>query len=493
MRVVLISPRLVVQKNDFLGSGIPYWPTELAILASRLRNLGYSVSFVDLFGSAPSNFQFYGKYYLQGYPIYHQRFSKTLESADVFILFAMHYSCHPEILRILAFLKETYIGKINIVLENGEAVTGYSLKIFAKQFFKNGANILIKSQDFVDWKKVFSKEKIKSPDIKIIEANKKTLLHVRKSKSFTRPFPAWDLMNLDAYWSIPYSHGPKQKKYLPIISSIGCPFGCDFCVIPEASNRMWLGRDPYDVVNEIIFFRDRYNVKNFHFEDLNPTVQGKRFEKICEDLINRKANINFYIVSGTKAETININQLSMIASSGCKYISISPETGSSALIKKIGKPFNHKKAKRLIEEAQKLKIRTQACFLVGHPNETQSDYLMTKKYLKELILAGLDEVAIFIVAPFAGSRLHKNGAIETNEEGWLPSFTPNNRKDITVAKKRRSGLIRIFFLYKLLSSLSIWGQGYRALFSTPQTKMENLPKRFIFVKYKTLFSRKETN
>ena len=491
MHVVLISPRLVVQKNDFLGSGIPYWPTELAILASRLRKLGYFVSFVDLFGSAPSNFQNYGKYYLQGYPIEHEKFSKTLESADIFILYALHYSCHTELLRILRFLKGKYTERTKAILENGQAVTGYSIKIFSDQFLSSGANILIKSQDFIDWNKVFTKNFMNNNEgIRVVDPDKKILQNYRKSKKFKRPFPAWDLVNLKAYWSIPYSHGPKQKKYLPIISSTGCPFGCDFCVIPEASDRMWLGRDPQDVVDEILFFKNRYKVKNFHFEDLNPTVQAKRFENICEDLIKRNANIHFYIVSGTKAETINTDQLPMIANSGCKYISISPETGSSVLMKRIGKPFDHQKAKKLIKEAKRYKIRTQACFLVAHPNETNEDYLLTKKYLKELILAGLDEVAVFIVAPFAGSSLYNQGAIETGEEGWLPSFTPNNRKDIVLAKKRRSELIKLFFLYKLINSFSIWGQGYRALFSTPQTKMENLPKRFIFVKYNMFFSEK---
>ena len=55
MHATLISPRLVVQKNDFLGSGIPYWPVELAILASRIRDKGLDISFIDMFGSGPLN------------------------------------------------------------------------------------------------------------------------------------------------------------------------------------------------------------------------------------------------------------------------------------------------------------------------------------------------------------------------------------------------------------------------------------------------------
>ena len=118
MNTTLISPRLVVQKNDFLGSGIPYWPVELAVLASRIRELGFDVSFIDMFGSAPLNFKNHGKYYLQGNPIDFVGFKDKLTSADVFIIFAIHYSCHKEILQILKFLKEKFPTKVKIVLEN---------------------------------------------------------------------------------------------------------------------------------------------------------------------------------------------------------------------------------------------------------------------------------------------------------------------------------------------------------------------------------------
>ena len=49
--IIFIATKGEVQKNDFLGSGIPYWPVELAILASRIRKVGFGVSFVDMFGS----------------------------------------------------------------------------------------------------------------------------------------------------------------------------------------------------------------------------------------------------------------------------------------------------------------------------------------------------------------------------------------------------------------------------------------------------------
>ena len=46
-------------------------------------------------------------------------------------------------------------------------------------------------------------------------------------------FPAWEFFHLKNYWELGYSHGPlSSDKYLPILTSRGCPYPCNFCVVP---------------------------------------------------------------------------------------------------------------------------------------------------------------------------------------------------------------------------------------------------------------------
>ena len=66
MEFSLISPRLVIQKNDFLGSGVPYWPLELATFASFIRLQNDDVKMYDLFGNNPQKLSDKGTHYLQG-------------------------------------------------------------------------------------------------------------------------------------------------------------------------------------------------------------------------------------------------------------------------------------------------------------------------------------------------------------------------------------------------------------------------------------------
>jgi hypothetical protein len=47
--------------------------------------------------------------------------------------------------------------------------------------------------------------------------------------------------------------------------------------------------------------------------------------------------------------------------------------------------------------------------------------------------------------------------------------------------RRRRRLIRTFFIGKLARGGALWLQGVRALFGIPRTKMENLPRRMVFI------------
>jgi radical SAM superfamily enzyme YgiQ (UPF0313 family) len=267
-----------------------------------------------------------------------------------------------------------------------------------------------------------------------------------------------------------------------VLTSRGCPYPCDFCVVPETNDRRWRGDDAQAVVDMLIALRDRFGVRDFHVEDLNPTVRSERWTEICEELIRREAGIRFYFVSGTKAETVRLEQVELLARAGCRFISISPESGSKAVMKTIGKPFNYDHGLRLVEACRRHGIRTQACFLVGHPAENDEDRAASLAYLRSMVRAGLDEAAIFIVAPFAGSRLYANQRIELRGAlASLPSFTPKGRADFEQVDAARRRMIRVFFAEKLRRGPDLWLQGLRAVLGRPQTKMENLPRRVVFV------------
>ena len=496
MKIHLISPRLSVHKGDFLGSGVPYWPVELAVFAAFLREAGNDVFVCDLFGHSPGTFSEEGDVYWQGANI--EAVDDIEDDVALFVIYAISYMSLSELEFIVAYLRSKFGQSKIAVLENSQAVTAFDLEAEGDRMFDAGADFLILGEPYFNWDQIsafVAGEKVVPNNVKTPTTSETIRRQYDKYGDY--PVPAWDLFPVENYWALPYSHGPKRaRKYFPILTSRGCPWPCDFCVVPTTNDRLWRGRSPDNIVDEIIELRDRFGVYHFQLEDLNPTVNWPRFAAFCEALIARKAGITFSIVSGTKAETIALDAVPLLAKAGCRYLSISPESGSERLMRIIGKAFNYDHAEQLVRACQKHNIRTQACFLVGHPSETEVDFIASCDYMRRLLRRGLDDVDIFIVSPFACSTLHQDSRIALSNKEIQPTFGPKGRAEQKLYSQRRSIMMRLFFTEKLKRGVDLWMQGLRAVFFSPQTKMENLPKRVLFVltrvilaKCMTVFSR----
>jgi hypothetical protein len=460
---------------------------ELAVAAAFLRQQGDDVVVIDLFGSAPGRFEEKSDHYMQGLPI-STAANGIIEFAEAFLLFAISSMSHGELLRIARAIRSARPEAIIVVMENSQAVTAYALDPLANDFFAAGSDALVCGEIYGNWEaiKVWMTDAAKAA----VPANLITPQTEALKRPVERlppigsgyPVPAWELFPHDEYWRLPYAHGPRYAgRYLPILTSRGCPYGCDFCVSPTTTSRRWKGRPPDEVVAEILTLRDCFNVRYFQVEDLNPTVDGGRWREIARLLIEKNAGIRFAFVSGTKAETIALDDLSLLARAGCCYLSISPETGSAKLLKTIGKSFAFDHALALVRRGRELSVETQACFIVGHPAETEDDHQCSLELLKRLVRAGLSEAAFFIVSSVAGSRIHRERMIRIRSPQALPSFSPKGREGWQKLERRRDELIRVFFLEKLKQGMALWIQGLRALGGQPRTKMENLPQRILFV------------
>jgi anaerobic magnesium-protoporphyrin IX monomethyl ester cyclase len=485
MRLTLISPRIAIQKGDFLGSGVPYWPLELAIFAGFLREHGHTVKVLDLFAATPWRLSDEHDHYLQGIPLEHVIDKQQLYDTEIFIVYALSYMSHSEVLNITHIIKGLYPKIPVAILENSQAVTAYSLTHVADSMLRAGADALICGEPYHNWEEIeqylSSTQHTPAPENMVTQTNSNTNPHRLISRNFTYSFPAWDLFPYRNYWSLPYSHGPKTRTYFPVLTSRGCTFPCDFCVVPETNAHTWRSRSPQEVVLELTTLRDHFGVHDFQVEDLNPTLHFKRWERISELLLERGLGIRYYFVSGTKAESIPVDQIPLLAKSGCRYLSISPETGSLKLLKVMGKGFNHAHALRLIAACRAYGIRTQACMLVGHPQESDEDFRLSLAYLREMVASGLDEVGIFIIAAMAGSKLYNAKTIQTQAADSLVSFSPKGRVGYQQFEDRRRQLINTFFKEKLRKDFQIYQQCARAILGTPETKMENLPRRAVYV------------
>ncbi len=489
-KVTLISANIVAQKGDFFGTGIPYFPLVIAYTAAYLREKGYTINLIDAFGEDPFQVQEEGNKFIQGLTPA-QVVAKIEKDTALICIGAERVVAHDSIIKIIQEIqKNREFKKIPIaILENTQAVTAYSLKQVKEYFFQEGIEYVLagEPEQRVEQLLCALKEKeerkqkalldkidgliYRNKEGEIIEHEKKEVI----TNPDILPFPSWDLFKVENYWKLGYAHAPlTTKKYLPLLTSRGCPYPCTFCVVPETNKQRWRPRSAKNVVDEMEIFTKKYGVTEYHIEDLNPTIKKERMVGIAKEIIQRDLKIIWKIASGTKVETLDEETIQWMAKAGCTYISISPESGSERIMKLMKKPFPYDRALELVREMEKNNITTQACFILGYPGEEKEDIEKTMRYIRQIVKAGIDEIAVLILTPTPGSKIFQEYAEKNKLDDITKlTFTPIWRKDYKRYERERIKAY-LYFLYSRLwyRPLDVLKQPIHFLTKKFQTKME---------------------
>ncbi len=461
-KVTLISANIVAQKGDFFGTGIPYFPLVIAYTAAYLREKGYQINLIDVFGEDPFQVQEEGNKFIQGLTP-DEVVARIEKDTLLLCISAERVVAHDSIIKIIREIqKNEELKKIPmVILENTQAVTAYSLKQVKEYFFQEGVQYILTGEPEQRVEQLlYALQKKHSEQEKMLDAidgltyknkNGKYMENERKeviNNPDILPFPAWDLFQLENYWKLGYAHGPlTTKKYLPLLTSRGCPYPCTFCVVPETNSQRWRPRSAKNVVDEIEKFTKEYGVTEYHLEDLNPTIRKERMVEIAKEILKRNLKITWKIASGTKVETLNEETIQWMAKAGCTYISISPESGSERIMKLMKKPFPYDRALELVQEMEKNNITTQACFILGYPGEEKEDIKKTMDYIRQIVKAGIDEIAVLILTPTPGSKIFQLYAEKNKLDDITKlTFTPIWRKDYKRYEQERIRAY-LYFLY----------------------------------------------
>ena len=483
-KVCFINPNTIFQKSDPFTTGIVYMPIGLAYAVAIAKENNVPFQLIDAFGEDPNSSTIEGNFILLGLAS-EEVVKRISDDVNIVIIYANQLTNTISILAIIQQIK-LHQKKVKIcIMENTQAVTAYNLQEVANEFFKNGVdaliigeveNSLVKYLEYID-----SDFNGIAPE-GLLTKNQDNLS--KRAKNFIvdldrLPFPAWEEFPLDNYWNLGYGHGPVQsEKYLPLLTSRGCPYPCGFCVVPSTNLRRWRSRTPENVVDEIEYLKNKFGVKEFHIEDLDPTINDSRTRNISTLLIQRNLGIKWKIVAGTKVETIkNEETVALMAKSGCVYVSISPESGSSTLLARMNKPFDLAKALTITKSCIKNHIKVQACFVLGYPGETNEDLRKTQKLIRKLSIFGIDEIAIFVISPVPGSSIFDKFDLTDINLSQL-NFSPTWRTDYKKLNKLRIKLYLQFILFKaIFHPIKILLNIYRFLMRRFETKMEMTPYR----------------
>lgn len=386
VKVALINPPWRTSKLygfKFLGHGI-FMPIGLAYIAGYLDSKGIDVLFIDAEAEKLSNLDVLDKVRKFG--------------ADVIGL-TCATSTFPYAFGLSALLKQ----HLNVPIVFGGVHSTQSPRDVLKH---NEIDFVVMGEGEITFyeliKEITGDGNFK--DIKGLAYTDKNGIHINRPREFIQnlddlPMPLYKSVPIKKYK--PYAYQPTQSlPFMTLFSSRGCPFNCIFCETKVMCGKKVRLHSPERVIEDILYLKSEFGVRNFQFFDDTLTVNKKRVEKICELIKENNLDISWNCLS--RVDTVNSDLLKKMSASGCELIAFGVESGDDAILKNIRKGCTVEQAKAAFKAAKEANMVIRAFFMIGNPGETKQTVLKTIQFAKEL---DPDFVNFSITTPFPNSEL----------------------------------------------------------------------------------------
>lgn len=235
------------------------------------------------------------------------------------------------------------------------------------------------------------------------------------------PFPDWSLIDIDRYSNLIQINAVLSgKRYMPMVTSRGCPFHCTYC--HSMFGKKVRLRSPENVVDEIETLVRHHNVDEIQIYDDIFNIDRERMMKICDLIVRRGLNIRLSFPNAIRSDMLDDEMILKLKEAGAYMITFAIETASPRLQKLIRKNLDLDKAVRAIDFASRIGLITRGFFMIGFPTETEDEIKQTLRLACRLPLTTL---SIFSVVPFKGTELHDLARKQTSRRGRIRLANPD--------------------------------------------------------------------
>lgn len=217
-----------------------------------------------------------------------------------------------------------------------------------------------------------------------------------------QPFPKWDLFPTERY-TIPKSATAGTLRFLPMLSSRGCPFGCNYCPYPVGQGLPWRDRSPKNVVDEIEHLVRDLGVEYVIFRDPLFSANKKRVVAICDDIVARGLKVQWRCE--TRIDCLDETTIERMAKAGCVGVNFGVESIDPQVQKNVErKPISEAEFTQVMALFRKHGIATFAFFVIGLPGDTVDTILASIRFARGL---GASWTQFTVATPFIGTRMHE--------------------------------------------------------------------------------------
>ena len=247
------------------------------------------------------------------------------------------------------------------------------------------------------------------------------------------PGYAWDLLPfkkkpLDLYrapmWHAEYDF-EKRAPYASLQTSLGCQFGCNFCMINilnrndndeigVASNyskmRFWSTNFIIKEFDKLI----KMGVRTIRIVDEMFLLNPKYYIPLCEQLAERNKDDSLRIWSYSRIDTVKRPEiLKLVRRAGIKWLALGIESGERSVRLEVDKgKFEDVDVRKVIQKVHEADINVMANYIFGLPGDTKETVKKTFDLSRELCTAGWNTYGAMALP---GSYLYKKALEEGNQ------------------------------------------------------------------------------
>ncbi|PIS42622.1 MAG: hypothetical protein COT24_02380 [Candidatus Kerfeldbacteria bacterium CG08_land_8_20_14_0_20_40_16] len=371
MRVLLLHPKL----RRYIQPKLP--PLGILSVASFLEKIGHKVRVVDL-------------------NVYPEEFNDNLlEKIDIVGVTAT-----------TPLIKEAW-HLLNIIKKKNLPVIfgGPHSSALPEESLKKGVDLVVRGEGEQTMAEILAKWPKKGAILGVSYLKDGKAIHAPPRPLIkdidTLPFPAFHLLeNLEEY-TTPQPVITEPMRTLTMVTSRGCPYGCNYCY-KGVFGKTWRAHSPEYVVNLWEYIYKKFNVKMVGVQDDTFNLDYQRVEKICQLLKTRNIKTYWTTAQGMRADRIDKALLSKMKEVGFIRTGFGIESGSPEMIKIIGKQLNLDRVKEAIDACKELGIESIGYFMIGNYGENKETM---EKTIKMACKFDPDVAHFTIAVPLPGAPL----------------------------------------------------------------------------------------
>lgn len=274
--------------------------------------------------------------------------------------------------------------------------------------------------------------------------------------------------NLDELPMINYSllENLEAMDIIPIMTSRGCPFNCNFCTVTQVFGKLYRKQSPARIIAEIKNAMSFFRTRDFFFYDDNLTADRKRIVELTDLMISEKLDILW-----TAQVRVDIARdeelLDKMYLAGCERFYIGFESINDEVLKAYKKGQTRADIEKAIQTIQHYGINIHGMFMFGADNDRLENLEATADFAMNF---DLDTVQFMILTPFPETQIYKDldseGRIIHRDweyyNGMFVLFRPRNFSAVELQEAASRAYKKFYSLNRTL--LDILHFGFNALF-----------------------------